>query len=227
VAGDITAEELARLLDHAFGGLPASVPGAVEVPRVERVPGGVELVPMPIPQSVVTFGAAGVGRLDPDYYAGYVANYILGGGGFASRLIEEVREKRGLAYSVYTQLFDLDHGPLWIGGVATKNEQAGLSISLIRQELAKLAAGEVGEQDLADAKTYLTGSFALRLTSNDQVAKTLVSMLDVGLGRDYLERRNGLIDAVTLDDVRRVAKRLYSDEPLFAIAGAPEGVGAA
>ena len=108
--------------------------------------------------------------------------------------------------------------------MATKNEQVAESIRLIRQELQGLAQGRVEEQELTDAKTYLTGSFALRLTSNDQVAKTLVSMLDVGLGRDYLERRNALIEAVTLDDVRRVAAQLYGVEPLFAIAGAPQGV---
>ena len=112
---------------------------------------------------------------------------------------------------------------MWLGGVATKNEQVANLIRLVRQELQGLAQGRVEEQELTDAKTYLTGSFALRLTSNDQVAKTLVSMLDVGLGRDYLERRNALIEAVTLDDVRRVAAQLYGVEPLFAIAGAPEG----
>ena len=113
---------------------------------------------------------------------------------------------------------------MWIGGVATKNEQVAESLRLIRQELARLAAGEVDDQDLVDAKTYLTGSFALRLTSNDQVAKTLVAMLDQGLGRDYLDRRNPLIEAVTLEDVRRVSARLYAEDILVTIAGAPEGV---
>ena len=113
---------------------------------------------------------------------------------------------------------------MWLGGVATKNEQVAESIRLIRQELGRLAAGDVADQDLLDAKTYLTGSFALRLTSNDQVAKTLVAMLDQGLGIDYLDRRNPLIEAVTLDDVRRVSARLYGQEILVTIAGAPEGV---
>jgi zinc protease len=186
--------------------------------------GGLEVVPLAIPQSVVTFGGAGIPRLDPDYYAGYIGNYILGGGGFASRLTQEIREERGLAYSVYTYFYDLDRSPLWIGGVATKNEQVAESVRLIRQELAKLAAGELDEQELTDAKTYLTGSFPLRLTSNDQVAKILMTMLDGGLGRDYLERRNTLVEAVTLDDVRRVSARLYSEEPLFSVVGMPEGL---
>jgi zinc protease len=224
VAGDVTAGELAPLLDHAFGGLP-NLADRPEVPRADARTGGApEVVRLPNPQSVAVFGAPALDRLDPDYYAAYVANYVLGGGGFASRLMQEVREKRGLAYSVYSYLFDLKRAPVWLGGVATKNEQVAESVRLIRHELARLAAGELAEQDLADAKTYITGSFALRLTSNDQVAKTLVSMLEAGLGRDYLERRNPLIEAVTLEDVRRVAARLYGVEPLLAVAGAPEGL---
>jgi zinc protease len=224
VAGDITAPELTELLDQAFGGL-AALDGPDTAPMVAPRSGGLEVVPLTIPQSVVTFGGAGIARLDPDYYAGYIANYVLGGGGFASRLTQEIREERGLAYSVYTYFYDLDRSPLWIGGVATKNEQVAESIRLIRQELRRLAAGELDEQELTDAKTYLTGSFALRLTSNDQVAKILMSMLDANLGRDYLERRNTLVEAVNLEDVRRVTARLYADEPLFSVVGMPEGLG--
>ena len=225
VAGDITAEALASLLDRAFGDLPK--PGDRPGPAMQAPETGATIVVhQRNPQSVVSFGAPALPRLHPDYYAAYIANYVLGGGGFASRLTEEIREKRGLAYSVYTYLYDLDCSPLWIGGVATRNEQVAESIRLIRQELAELAAGRIEEQELIDAKTYLTGSFALRLTSNDQVAKTLVSMLDSGLGRDYLERRNPLIEAVTLEDVRRVAAQLYGVDPLFSVAGAPEGLDA-
>jgi zinc protease len=223
VAGDITAEELAPLLDATFGGLPARS-RAPTVPKALPRVGGTEVVRMQIPQSVVTFGHAGIERKHPDYYAAYVANYILGGGGFSSRLIEEVREKRGLAYSVYSYLYDLDAAPLWIGGVATNNQQVGQSIALVRQELARMAQGEIGETDLLNAKTYLTGSFPLRLTSNDQIAKTLVGMLIDELGQDYLERRNDHIAAVMLDDVRRVSARLFAGEMLVSVVGDPEGL---
>ncbi|MFO1038359.1 MAG: pitrilysin family protein [Geminicoccaceae bacterium] len=223
VSGDIEADELAQLLDHAFGDLPATAP-ALDVTRAAPVVGGTEVVRLPIPQSVVTFGHAGIDRTDADYYAAYVANYILGGGGFSSRLTEEVREKRGLAYSVYSYLYDLDLSPLWLGGVATNNAQVAQSLSLVREELKKLAAGDIAQHELDDARTYLTGSFPLRLTSNDQTAKLLGMMLFQDLGRDYLERRNGLIEAVTLDDVRRVSARLFSGEMLVSVVGDPQGI---
>ena len=223
VAGDITAEELAPLLDSAFGGLPAE-PELVPVADVEPRSGGVLLGRMPIPQSVVTFGHGGIERHDPDYYAAYVANYVLGGGGFSSRLTEEIREKRGLAYSVYSYLYDARHAPLWLGGVATRNDQVAKSIELVRQEVARLAESGVSEKELEDAKTYLTGSFPLRLTSNDRIARILVAMSVQKLGRDYLEKRNGYIEAVTLEDVRRVSQRLFAQPILFSVVGDPEGL---
>ena len=185
VAGDITAEELAPLLDATFGDLPAGRPLPELAPVTPRV-GHTEVQRLAIPQSVVAFGHAGLDRHDPDYYAAYAANYLLGGGGFSSRLLEEIREKRGLAYSAYSYLYELDAAPLWLGGVATNNQQVAQSIALVRRELARMARGELDAADLANARTYITGSFPLRLTSNDQMAKTLASMLRRDLGRDFL-----------------------------------------
>lgn len=224
VSGDITADELKPLLERTFGGLPAHANG-IDVPKVAP-----ETAPRPvverldIPQSVVVFGKAGIPRDDPDYYAAYVANYILGGGGFSSRLLEEIREKRGLAYGAASYLYDLDDSPLWLGGVATRNDAVAQSVDLVRQEARRMAAGEVDATDLDNAKTYLTGSFPLRLTSNGQIAGMLVSVQLAHLGRDYLDRRNGLIEAVTLDDLKRVAKRLFSGDLLVTVVGQPQGV---
>jgi zinc protease len=161
---------------------------------------------------------------DPDYHAATIANYVLGGGGFASRLMEEVREKRGLAYSVYTYLADMALCPLWLGGVATSNERVAQSIELVRAEVAKLARQAPEEREVADAKTYLTGSFPLRLATNDQLARMLLGMMVHGLGRDYLERRNDLVRAVTREDLERVCRRLYAGELLVTVAGRPEGL---
>ena len=224
VAGDVTAAELGPLLDLAFGDLPdASAP--VEVADAEPVAGGTVIMRRSVPQSRVLFGQDGLTRDDPDFYAAYVANHLLGGGGFTSRLTEEVREKRGLAYSVYSYLYPLDHAPLWFGGVGTANAAVDESIRLIRKEIARMAAGDIDAAELADAKTYLTGSFPLRLTSNDQIASLLVSMQVDDLGIDYLEKRNGYIEAVTLEDVRRVAKRLYHPERLLVVVvGDPDGL---
>jgi zinc protease len=224
VAGDVIAAELGPLLDLAFGDLPnASAPAAIA--DAGPVTGGTVIVRKSVPQSRVLFGQNGLARADPDFYAAYVVNHLLGGGGFTSRLTEEVREKRGLAYSVYSYLYPMDHAPLWLGGVGTANAAVGESIRLVRQEIARMAAGDVEAAELADAKTYLTGSFPLRLTSNDQIAGLLVSMQVDGLGIDYLDKRNGYIEAVTLEDVRRVAARLYRPESLLVVVvGDPDGL---
>jgi zinc protease len=224
VSGDVTAKELGRLLDLAFGDLPeASAP--VAIADTEPAGSGTIVVRRNVPQSRVIFGQEGLARDDPDFYAAYVANHLLGGGGFTSRLTEEIREKRGLAYSVYSYLYPMDHAPLWLGGVGTANAAVDESIRLMRKEVARMAAGDVEPKDLADAKTYLTGSFPLRLTSNDQIASMLVSIQVDDLGIDYLDKRNGYIEAVTLEDVRRAAARLYNPEGLLVVVvGNPEGL---
>lgn len=223
VSGDITPAELATALDDVLGGLPASSDAAaLQTPVLHGE--AIRVVPLAIPQSVVHFGHGGIDRRHPDHYAANIANYILGGGGFSSRLLQEIREKRGLAYSVYSYLEDVELAPLWVGGLATRNEQVATSLAVLRAELARMAAGDIGETELADAKTYLTGSFPLRLTSNDLVARHLVGTQLWGLGLDFLDRRNALIEAVTLDDVRRVARALFSQPLLVTIVGDPKGV---
>ncbi len=224
VAGDIEPEELARLLERTFGDLPAE-PAAGGIADAAPVEGGVVVERLPVPQSVVVFGHAGIDRHDPDFYAAYVANYILGGGGFSSRLTEEIREKRGLVYGVYTYLLDLAHAPLWMGGLATSNANVGEALRLVEREARRMAEGEVTAREVEDAKTYLVGSFPLRFTSNDGVARMLAGISYQRLGRDYLERRNALVEAVTLEDVRRVSARLFGRPILFAVAGEPEGIG--
>ena len=223
VSGDIEADELAQALDRIFGELPAAG-GPVAGPPVTPKAGMVHVAPMAIPQSVVQFGHGGIGRKDPEHYPAYIVNYILGGGGFSSRLTEEIREKRGLVYSVYSYLHDTELAPLWLGGLATKNDQVALSLDLLRGELRRMAEGDISEPELADAKTYLTGSFPLRLTSNDQVAKALLGMQVWSLGLDFLDKRNGFIEAVTLEDARRAARRLFDQPLLVTIVGQPQGI---
>jgi zinc protease len=225
VAGDITPEVLGPLLDKTFGDLPAHADGD-GVPEVKpATSGGVIVIDRDIPQSVVVFGEEGVKRDDPDYYAAYVMNYILGGGGFTSRLMEEVREKRGLAYSVYSHLSPMEHTGLIIGGVATENGRLKESLDIIRAEWQRFRDQGATEAELKDAKSFLTGSFPLRLDSTGDIADTLVSIRMGRLGIDYMDRRNALIEAVTLDDIRRVAKRLIKPEALtFVVVGRPDGV---
>ena len=225
VVGDITPEELAPLLDRAFGGLPAKgKPFTLDEPE-PRAAGQIFVVESDVPQSVVLFGHGGIRRKDPDWYAAYTMNYILGGGGFASRLYEEVREKRGLAYSVYSYLTPLSAAGIYSGGVSTANGRVGESIDVIRAEWALMRDEGASEEELRDAKTYLTGSFPLRFTSTDRIARMLVGMQYNDLGIRHIEERNTFIEAITLKDVRRVAKRLLKPEDLtIVVVGKPDGV---
>jgi len=225
VVGDITPDELGPLLDRAFGELPATGKSVRLDEASLHAPGQTFVVRENVPQSVVQFGQAGLKRDDPDYYVATVLNYVLGGGSFASRLYSEVREKRGLAYSVYSYLSPMDATGILAGGVSTENSRVGESLEVIRAEWARMRDGGVTEAELKDAKTYLTGSFPLRFTSTDRIARMLVGMQYNDLGIDYIDRRNAYIDAVTLDDVARVAKSLLRPEALtFVIVGDPEGV---
>jgi zinc protease len=225
VVGDIAPAELGRLLDTTFGALPATA-GSFEVARVDpKASGDLVVIEKDVPQSVVLFGQNGVARDDPDYYVAYTVNYILGGGGFASRLYEEVREKRGLAYSVYSYLYPLDHSALVLGGVATQNSRVAESLDLIRQEWKRMAEAGPTADELRDAKTYLTGSFPLRFSSSDRIAGMLVGMQTENLGIDYLDRRNSFIESITAEDARRVARRLYDEGSLtVVVVGRPDGV---
>lgn len=225
VAGDISAAELGPLLDAVFGALPAESAPIAAGAADPAADGGTIVVDKEVPQSVVALGHGGIARDDPDYYTAYAVNYILGGGGFASRLYTEVREARGLAYSVYSYLNPLDRSSLVLGGVATANARVGESLELIRQEWARMAAEGPSAEELADAKTYLTGSFPLRFNSTGALSRILVGMQMEKLGLDYLERRNDYIEAITLEDARRVAAELYKPEALTAVVvGRPDGI---
>ena len=225
VVGDITPEALAPLLDRTFGALPATA-APLDIPNVVPAAAGrTTVIQRDIPQSVVLFGKKGLARHDPDFYAAFVMNRIFGGGGFTSRLTAEVREKRGLAYGVYTYLAPLDHAALYLGRVATRNARVGESLAVIRAEMTRMRDSGATAAELADAKTYLTGSFPLRFDSNHRIAGFLVSMQLDDLGIDYIDRRNGLIEAVTLADVNRVAKRLLDPAALtVVVVGKPDGV---
>ena len=225
VVGDITAAELAPLLDAAFGGLPAEAE-TPPVPEVRvKAKGQTMVVDMPVPQSAIVFGHRGIKRDHPDFYAAYVMNYILGGGSQSSRLYQEVREKRGLAYSVYSQLYPLDHSALIVGAAGTANARVGETLKVLRREWRRLAEAGVSGEELTDAKAYLTGSFPLRFTSSGRIASMLVGMRLDDLGIDYLDKRNGYIDAVELPRVNRLARRLLDAKALsVVVVGEPEGI---
>ena len=223
VVGDIDAETLGKTLDHVFGDLPGNSALAPIADANPPLGPTREIIEMDVPQSVAQFGHRGIARKDEDFIPAYVLNYIIGGGGFASRLMEEVREKRGLAYSVHSNLYPYQHGAVFVGNVATKNEAVGKSLEVIESELRRIAEQGPTPEDLESAKSYLTGSYALRFESSSSIASQLLWVQIEDLGIDYVNQRNALVEAVTLDDIKRVAKRLIeADRLITTIVGKPE-----
>lgn len=225
VVGAIGARDLGRLLDASFGALPA--PNALKpVADVAVARGGKpQVIDLDIPQSTIRFGLTGVPRKDPDHMAAVVVNHILGGGIFSARLFREVREKRGLAYSVYSQLSNFDHASIFGGGTSTKNERAAESLSVIEDEIGKLAVDGPTEEELDKAKKFLTGSYALRFDTSLKIASQLVHLQTEGFDVSYLDERNAMIDAVTMEDARRVARCMLGAGPLLVtMVGRPESV---
>ena len=223
--GDVDAKTLGTILDTVFGDLPAKAQLA-PVPLVSpRKGGGVQVVDMNVPQSVASFGLAGVTRKDPDFMAAFVMNHILGGGGFASRLMEQVREKRGLAYSVYSYLQPYQHASIFAGGVATKNEEIGQSLEVIKAELKRMAEDGPTAEELDSAKKYLVGSYALRFDTNAKIASQLLGILQDDLGIDYVDKRNAQVEAIKLEDVKRSARRiLEGDNLIVTVVGKPKNL---
>ena len=219
VVGDVDPATLGKLLDQTFGGLPAKA-NLVPVPDIVAAkPPQRAFVPLDVPQTVITFGGPGVLRHDPNFMAAYVVNHIVGGGGLSSRLYHEVREKRGLAYSVYEALLWMDHSALFIGNTGTRADRAGDTMDAIDKEIRRIAEDGPTQQELDEAKSYLKGSQMLALDTSSKLASGLLQYQLDKLPIDYIEKRNAIVDAVTLDDTRKAAKRLWSQGLLTVIVG--------
>ena len=223
--GDIDAKTLGEVLDKLFADLPAKAELA-SVPAVTLKSGGaLEVIEMPVPQSAARFGFAAMARKHPDFMAATVVNQIFGGGGFASRLMEEVREKRGLAYGVYSFLSPMAHSAAFAGGVATKNAEMVQSLDVVKAEIRRMADEGPTEKELDSAKSYLIGSYALRFDTNAKIANELLGLAVENLGIDYINRRNAEIEAVTIADAKRVAAGLLKVEDLLVtVVGRPQGL---
>jgi len=223
-AGDISAEELGQIMDALLGDLPpasTSLPEDIDV----ELSGGVTLVPFDTPQSVAVFGHEGIDRDDPDFFAAFLANEIFGGSGRLSRLSDEVREKRGLTYGVGTYLANYDNADMVIGQFSSANDRIGEAIEVIKAEWKRIAEEGVTEEELEEVKTYLTGAYPLRFDGNGRIARIMVGMQMQGLTPDYIVTRNDQVRAVTIDDVKRVAARIYDADALrFVVVGQPEGL---
>jgi zinc protease len=224
IVGDVDAKTAGDLIDRAFAGLPAkndlkAVATASPAGLGRRI-----VIDVNVPQAVVTFGGQGIARNDPDFMAAYIVNHILGGGSFSSRLYKEVREKRGLAYGVSDSLVWLKRAAVVIGGTATRADRTGDALAIIEAEIKRMAENGPTPEELAAAKSFLKGSYALTLDSSGKIAAQLTQIQLDNLGIDYIQRRSAMIDAVTIADAKRVAKRLYGGGLLVTVAGQPKGV---
>ncbi len=225
VVGAIDAGTLGKALDDVFGALPGKAALAPVADIVLSGAGTRHVVDLDVPQSTIRFGRQGIARTDKDFIAAMVVNHVLGGGVFSARLFKEVREKRGLAYSVYSRLVDQDHAAMLWGGTSTKNERAVESMQVIEAEIRSLAEAGPSEEELEKAKQYLIGSYALRFDTSTKIASLLARLQAEGYGVDFLDERNRLIAAVTMEDAKRAARRLFGDGSLLvAVVGKPVGM---
>jgi len=224
IVGDIDVAAAGKLIDRVFGGLPAKATLA-PVPDVamhglgERI-----VVNLDVPQTVISFGGPGLARRDPDFFTAYVVNHIYGGGSMTSRLYQEVREKRGLAYGVGTRLVWMDRASIMSGGTATRSDKAGETLALMEEETRRMAMEGPTQEELDKAKAYLKGSYALGFDTSAKIAGQLVQIQLDKLGIDYPERRGAMIDAVTLSEAKRVAKRLLDAKMLTLVVGRAQGL---
>ena len=224
IVGDIDAKTAGALIDRAFAALPAKNDLKPVGKASPQNLGRRIVIQLDVPQAVVTFGGQGIARNDPDFMAAYIVNHVLGGGSFSSRLYQEVREKRGLAYGVSDSLVWFRSAAVLIGGTATRADRTGDALKVIEHETKRMAENGPTAEELAAAKSYLKGAYALALDTSDKIAAQLTQIQLDDLGIDYMQRRGGLIDAVTIDDAKRVAKRLYGGGMLVTVAGRPKGL---
>jgi zinc protease len=220
--GDIDAAGLGKVLDRVFGALPASgelrsVPNAAPREVGRRI-----VSQLNVPQAVIRLGGTGIPRKDPDFMAAYLVNHILGGGSFTSRLYDEVREKRGLAYGVYSYLLNLRHTSMFMASTQTSADQTREALELIELEIRRMVDEGPTEAELAKAKAYLKGAYALNFDTSTKIASMLLQIQLDDLGIDYINRRSAIIDAVTIEDARRAAKRLASGGVLTTVVGQPK-----
>jgi len=219
VVGDVDPATLGQLLDKTFGALPAKA-NLTPVPDITAArPPQRAYIPLDVPQTVVTFGSPGIMRHDPDFMAGYVVNQILGGSGLSSRLYHEVREKRGLAYSIYGSLLWMDHSALFVGNTGTRADRAGQTVDAIDKEVRRMAEDGPTQAELDEAKSFLKGSQMLALDTSSKLASALLQYQLDKLPIDYIEKRNAIVDAVTLDDAKKAAQRLWGQGLLTVIVG--------
>jgi zinc protease len=223
IVGDIDAERAGLLIDKVFGGLPGKATLAAVPDMAIRALGTRLVVDMDVPQTVIQWGGPGLARKDPDFFTAYVLNHILGAGSHTSRLYREVREVRGLAYGIRTSLLWFEHAAVLSGATATRSDRAREALTLIEEQIKRLAEEGPTQDELDKAKAYLKGAYAIAFDTSNKIAGQLVQNQLDDLGIDYPERRGAMIDAVTLAEAKRVARRLLDHGLLVSVVGRAQG----
>lgn len=225
LTGDINAEQAIQTVDTVFGDLPDTATPVTDTDIKLHHSGKTILLPLDVPQTFIMAGQDGISHKDDDWHAATIMNYILGGGGFESRLMHEIREKRGLTYGVYSSLSSMKYATLVSASLSTSNTKAAEALNLLKQEWRKMAQNGVTEAELEHAKSYLTGSLLLDLTSSKAIAGTLNSLQSDGYTYDYINHYTDKINAVTQEDIKKVAQRLLTPEQLTVVlVGKPEDI---
>jgi zinc protease len=223
VVGDITYEEVKSLLKKYFSEWRTkkfSIPSRLRFEGKKQR--NIITIEKDITQANIILGHMGVSRDNPDYYAVSVMNYILGGGGFASRLMQNLREERGLVYDVYSFFAADKYGGSFRVGLQTKNESANTAIQEIIEEIKKIRSSPVSDTELSDAQSFLTGSFPLRIETSGRIAGFLVAVEYYGLGMDYIEKYPLYINKITKNDVLRVAQKYLDPEKVTLVVVADQ-----
>ena len=222
--GDISPVELAELLDGLLEDLPATGPEPVAAPEY-LLEGGITVIDFPSPQSVVQFAHSGLLRSDPEFLTAYVLNEVFGGRGFSAILNDEVRVKRGLTYSVQSFLASYRNAGIMVGELSSANDRVSEAIDVVEDEWRQVAENGITEQQLSDIKTYLTGAYPLRFDGNSAIASILAGMQFDDIPASYVDERNDLVRALTLEEINEMAARLMRpDELHFVVVGQPEGL---
>ncbi len=214
LAGDIDSNAAKKYIDYVFGELP-QLGERRQIPKFKKLAKGQNFFKMETPQSTVIFGQRGISRKDQDYFAIRVLNYVLGGGGFQSRLYKEIREESGLVYSIYSYLVPFENDGIIIGGFQTRNETVNETISKVKVEWEKIKNNGISPRELRDAKTYYKGSFSRNFTSTISIASLLKIVQYYNLGKDYFNKRSEIIDGLKLRDVNNLASKLFEKNDLF------------
>lgn len=217
VSGDITAVELAALLDRVFSFLPADSTSKPLDDHLIKADGQTYLFEKDIPQSIIQMFQPGIKQKDPDYYAASIMNFILGGSGFGSRLTEEVREKRGLTYGVYSSFGVYDHTNIFSVSLSTENKNTDEALKVIRQEMKRIQDQPITQKELDEAKSYIIGSLPLSFSSTMAIAANVLSLKEDNWPIDYYDQYPELIRQVSIEDVQRVARKVLQPESMVTV----------